>query len=248
MLPLSHTYVSIKVAERKSDLLVFGSTLPDIATTSKGELTREEIHYSPVKFLNFVKANQSDLLDLAIGVRLHSHVDKGADFYSDDTETGYAKLEGKKINTEAAKLLGVEEGEASLIAAHNFIEGAVDLNLVDSHPRLLLIYKHSLENCDLEKITACLSEYLKKDRKLVLKEIKHFINFLSPEHLSSPKALTESIVLPLIELRYDKKVDLLKALKVLNRAKSLTKESYLDFLNRAIKRMRVDFADLVSDS
>lgn len=248
MFALSHVYISTKVTGRKSDLLVFGSVLPDIATTSKGELARDEIHYSPMKFFNFVKSKHGDLLDLAIGVRLHSNVNKGADFYSDDTKTGYAKLEGKKINADVSRLLGVGEDKISLGAAHNFIEGAVDLNLIDSHPHLLSIYKHSVEHCDLQKITECLSEYLKKDKNLILKEVKHFIDFLSPEHLSSPELMTKGIAVPLIDLRLGKKVDFQETLEILKKAESLTKETYLDFLNKTVRQMRIDFSGLTFHS
>src|SRR3989344_1230866 len=102
MLPLSHIYVSTKVTRRKSPLLVFGSVLPDVSWTSKSEIGRDQIHYTPKELYEYISKNCPQLKDLALGVRLHSNVDKGADYYSDDLDVGFAKVEGRKIESETA--------------------------------------------------------------------------------------------------------------------------------------------------
>lgn len=246
MFPLAHIYVSTEVTGKKSDLLVFGSILPDISVTSKNELGKDEIHYSPVRFLNFIELEYRDLYDLAVGVKLHSNINKGADFYSDDNSFGYAKTKGRQIKGEVVRFLGVSGEKKSLILAHSFIEATVDLNLKDSHPHLISIYEHSITNCNLQRITTCLSEYLNKDRKLIYAELRNLVKTLNPQHFSSSKTLVERLVIPLIELRFGKKATPKKAYDIINKAKSLTRRTYLDFLENTVKKMRISFPELIS--
>jgi len=246
MFPLSHTYVSTKVIDRSSSLLIIGSILPDLATTSsEGDLIWEKIHNSPVEFFTFVNSKCGNLVDLGVGARLHSQVGKGADFYSDDKKVGYAVAEGKKINTDVAKLLNVEEGETSLILAHNFIEAALDLNLRDSYPHLLEVYRQGIKQSNLQEIASCLSVYLGKDNKLMCGELKRFIEFANPKHLLSVEAIVDGILLPLIKLKFGKGADRRGATAVVRKAKLITKNTYLGFLEKVVENMKTDFADLI---
>lgn len=245
MLPLSHTYVSTKVTGRRSTLLVFGSVLPDIATTSKDEISRDKIHYSPKEFYDFVKNRYSSLVDLAIGVRLHSHIEKGADYYSDDSKIGFAKLEGRKIVDDVKELLGTDDERLGLGLAHSFIEAGVDLNLKDLYPKIFDIYSKSFEEINLQVVADCLSEYLGLKKEKVLKELQNFVDFLSPEHLSSVDDMVDGVVVPLIEIKFGKTVSSVKAKQILMSAKRITKDSSMRFLDEAVEKMKVDFADLL---
>jgi len=237
MLPLSHAYVSTKVTGRKSPLLVFGSVLPDIASTSKQEISREEIHNSPKKFYDFVKTNFPDLVDLAVGVRLHSDVGKGADFYSDDNDTGFAKIEGRKIMADIKKLLDTDDEKIALSLAHSFIEAGVDLNLSDSHPEMRELFSDCMRELDLNRVNDCLSNFLAIDTKVVLKELKFFKTFLNPERLSSAERMIDGIV-SLIEMRFGKTVESTLTLQILLGAKELTKDSYLNYLDEAVAKIK----------
>lgn len=151
MFALSHIYVSTRVTGRSDPLLVFGSVLPDIAWTSSSAIGRDEIHNSPQKFYDFVKLKYPEFVDLAIGVKLHSQVGKGADFFSDGDagNEGFAYKEGKTVESRVAVLLGGEMGKQSKVLSHNFIEAAVDLNLYESKPEMFDVYKNAIENIDL---------------------------------------------------------------------------------------------------
>ncbi len=244
--PLSHVYVSTKVTGRKTPLLVFGSILPDIATTSKEEISRDEIHYSPQKFYDFVQDNFPDLLDLAWGVSLHSHINNGADYYSDDNEVGFAKVEGRKITQEVKKLLGTDDEMVGLMLAHNFIEGGVDLNIRDFQPEIWQIYYDSLNKLEWSAIVRCLSKYLNIAEERIQKELQFFVDFLSPEHLSSVDQCIDGMLIPFFELKFSKKVDPNLAKQILLSAKEITKDKYLGFLDNAVAKMRIDFRELAS--
>ncbi len=246
--PLSHIYVSTKVTGRNTPLLIFGSILPDIATTSRQEIGGDKIHYSPKEFYHFVQKRFPNLLDLAVGVRLHSNIDKGADYYSDEAGIGFAVIEGKKIAQDVKKLLRTEDERVGLGLAHNFIEEGVDLNLKDSHPEIFNTYSDSLNKLERPSIVNCLSEYLNLPKESIQKELQFFIDFLSPEHLSSVEQVVEGALIPLVELRFGKKVDSVLAKQILLMAKEITKDKYLDFLGNTVAKIKNDFAILLENT
>lgn len=225
---------------------MFGSVLPDIATTSKGGIGRDKIHYAPKEFYQFASEKFPELLDLAIGVRLHSNIGKGADFYSDDTETGYAKVNGREISSDVARLLEIEDGPVSLVLAHNFIETGIDLNLRYSHPEILDIYRKGMGEIIFSPIVTCLSEYLGNGSDEVKEELLNLANFLSPDHLVSLEDAVGAIVLPLIELKFQKKVDPGLALKIAQKAVDIAKPTYLQFLDKTVQQIKLDFSEFTT--
>lgn len=245
MLPLSHVYVSTKLTGRKSPLLVFGSVLPDIATISRQEISRDQIHYAPEKFFDFVKANFPDLIDLALGVRLHSNIGRGADYYSDDGDVGFAKIEGEKIVGEVKCLLSTDDQRVALGLAHNFVEAGVDLNLKDFYPEILTIYYDGLNGVDLMVVANCLSRYLGLNEDQILEELNYFCKILSPKHFSSVEQMVGGIVVPLIEIKLGKKVGSVLARQILLMAKKNVEDKYLGYLDEAVSQMRVDFVELL---
>lgn len=244
MLPLSHTYVSTEVTGKKSPLLVFGSVLPDIAWTSLKGKAFEKIHHSPKDFYSFLVSGAPDFVDLAIGARLHSSIDRGADFYSDDNEVGFAAAEGKKIQSEAGKLLKTADARLSLVLAHNFIEAGVDLNLLEKHPEILNTYKFGL-SVDLNAVSGCVAKYLGLDKAVVREEIGNFVGLLSPMNLSSPPNMVNGALLPLVKIIFKKQVEASAAQEVLAKAKEITKNTAISFLDGAVWEMKKDFADLL---
>lgn len=242
MLPLSHTYVSTKVTGKKGPLLVFGSVLPDMAWISLKGKAFEMIHHSPKDFYSFLVSRAPDLVDLAIGVRLHSNIDRGADFYSDDNKVGFAVVEGKKIQSEAGKLLKTDDVRLSLVLAHNFIEAGVDLNLLERYPEILNTYKFGL-SVDLDVVSGCVAEYLCLDMAIVREELGNFVESLSPMNLSSEKNMVNGVLLPIVKIIFKKQVDAGAAQEVLAKAKEITKNTAISFLDGAVREMRKDFVD-----
>lgn len=244
MLPLSHIYVSTKVTKRKSPLLVFGSVLPDVSWTSTNEIGRDQIHYAPKELYEYVVKNCSQLMDLALGVRLHSNIDRGADYYSDDLEIGFAKVEGRKIEDETANLLGEEKSEKSLVFAHNFIEASVDILLNESRPEILELYRKSVESIDLDEISLCLSKYLHLDKEVVSSEIGRFLNFVGPVAYVSKESLVDRMLV-LVKQRRGKDVDRDGTEKILQKAVELMRDKYQGYLDNTIENMQKDFSTLL---
>lgn len=221
--------------------MLFGSILPDIATTSSGFISREEIHNSPQEFYEFVKNNEPKLLDLALGVLLHSGASKGADFYTDDFETGFAYKNGKHINKDVAKLLRSELDETSIYLSHNFIEGAMDLLLAKEKPDLVIDYKNVQKNVIPSAISGILAKYLKLNQEDVERELETFKDLMSYKHLTSKEDLVNEIVSPLLKARFDIDIDNEEAVRIFDKATEIIKDSYLYFLDDAVSEMKVTF-------
>lgn len=239
MFPLSHIYVSTKVTGKESDLLVLGSVIPDLDWTSQGRL-KSRFHDSPFEFSAFTKENFFDLSDLALGVELHSSASKGLDFYSDNLQTGYAKVLGRRLVEDALLILGTEDKEKTLTFVHGFIEAAVDLRLQNDFPKLIPIYKKAFRKENLLTTAKCLSAYLNTDKKIVLKELNYFFNFLSPEVLSSKEKTNKKIFIPLAGHDFNRRIQAEQFLPIFRKAGDLVKDSYAEFLNQTINKMKLD--------
>lgn len=239
MFPLSHTYVSTKIVGREDDLLVLGGVIPDLAWFS---LPLEgALHNEPKKFFDFVKEKYPSYLDLAWGVRLHSQVGKGADFYSDDEKIGYAKTNGRKIIKSVANVLGIEEGPQALGLAHNFIEAAVDLHLAQKFPVLVETYRQAINEKTIKETAMVISVYLGKDVSLIETELGKLFAFFSPENISKPTGVCSATVFPFLERILRKKLDYKKILSVLAEAQQLTANSFLTFLDETVSKIKTEF-------
>lgn len=239
MFPLAHIYVSTKVAGRENDFLILGSVIPDLAWFSRP--LKSVLHNQPDEFWNFVKEKYPDFLDLALGVRLHSQVGKGADYYSDDEKIGYAKINGQKIVKEVAMAFGIAEGQQALGFSHNFIEAAVDLHLARKFPSLVEIYKTAINGESMEEAAIVVSDYFGKNTALVKTELEKLFYFFSPENISTAKGVCSGPVASYLEAILQKKLDYDQILDVVNQAQELTKDSFMSFLNETVEEIKVDF-------
>jgi hypothetical protein len=192
----------------------------------------------------YISENHPKLVDLALGVKLHSNIDKGADYYSDDMEHGFAKVEGRKIEDDVAKLLGEEKSERTISTAHNFIEAGVDALLNKSNPEILELYKKAVGEINFEEISKCLADYIHKDKNVILGEINRFLKFVGPVAYSSQKDLTDRLLI-LVTQRRGKEVDRNETEKILQKSIEIMTDKYQNYLDNAIENIKKDFADLL---
>ncbi|MCA1554281.1 MAG: hypothetical protein LC737_07885 [Chloroflexi bacterium] len=245
MFPLSHVYVSTTVLGKQSDLLVLGSVLPDIAWFTQ-KLRGVQIHNAPQAFADFVQFNYPELADLALGVQLHCPDSKGADFYSDDDATGYAKVQGRTLSADVARLAQIEDGQTSITLAHNLIEAAMDLHLAETTPQLLSVYRDAIASDVYDTLATCVAGYLETDAAVVEPELRAYFAALGPDHLMSPALIAQYIAVPLISAVSRHSIDDSGTVALIEQAHALTRPTYLDFLDSTVRQMRTDFAAFVS--
>ena len=141
-------------------------------------------------------------------------------------------------------MLGINK-KIAFVIAHNFIEGGVDLNLLEKNKDLVAIYKRTFDNLDLNEIVASLSQYLGVKEETLEEEIEKYIKLIKPNNFSSINTIATETVLPLLENRLERKLDSEEVVKVLKKAKEITQQNYLIFLNKAINQMQQDFKEII---
>ncbi|MEK7595203.1 MAG: hypothetical protein AAB443_01225 [Patescibacteria group bacterium] len=252
MFPLSHIYVSTKVAKRSNPYLILGSILPDAAWVARekainkfGETFRSEVHNSPDKLKSFIDQNFKELADFALGVNLHSSVNKGADIYSDDWSIGFAIKEGREYIERVATILKVADTKKAFVYAHNFIEAATDLCLAEKLPEVLKVYKNSLQGQYSSNVITCLANYLNQSEEVVGKVVSKFLTRFSPESFESPNTLVRNAISPstTIILGYETDEKAIQAL--LETCVIKMRGKYLYYLNTAIAQMQISFANAI---
>lgn len=239
MFPLSHIYVSTQVTGRKDPLLILGSVLPDIAWTSKSSIGREKIHNSPQQVKDYFALKNPELSDLTLGFNLHSGVNQGADYFSDDHEIGFAITEGRKIRSDVLALGEGFTDRTSLVIAHNFIEAGIDLNLLSSHSEILELYK-TIDSDLIGKIIKPLSEYLGIDQGIIHSEITNFFQFVGPSMYDDERVVADRIS-RLISERLAITTTETGVLDLLRHAREMEKTNYLGFLDNAVTHMKKRF-------
>ena len=158
MFPLVHIYIATKVAKKEAPLLVLGSIIPDMVWIDRKNLNPELLHDNIDRFYSYLEENQKDMLDLALGMRLHSN-EVGADKYSHFYKGGYSYIRGKKLIPDLVKLIGESENKKISDLSHNFIEAALDINIQNQNFEVLELYKTSLPKVDIEEISEVFSNY-----------------------------------------------------------------------------------------
>lgn len=244
MLPLAHIYVATQVSRKKTPLLVFGSILPDISWTSSDEIGRDKIHYAPQEFYDYIVTKHPKIIDLGLGVKLHSNIDKGTDYYSDGEHfSGFAFKEGKKIEPKISKSIG-EKSIKSFVLSHNFIEASVDIHLLAVNPDIVDLYRKSIDTLDWEAIYVFLSEYLEVSPGKIKEAIKNFLEFVGPESYISQEILVSKMTQFINESK-NLPMDHKAVKSTLEMARKQMENKYEKYLDDAINQMKLDFASVI---
>ena len=207
----------------------------------------EILHESPQELYNFVKKAYPELLNLAIGARLHSPTEKGADYYNHDEKTGYAMRLGRKLTTDMDRLLKIDNKDERLGLAHTFVEVGADLYLAEVKPEVLDVYKESVEKGDMEEVVYCLAGFFDKDTVSVKEAISRFFYFLTPDNFTGVDMITRNCLVPYISNQYHKQITSRGISELVNKAILLTKNTYLDFLDMIVSKVGADLKEIIKE-
>ena len=86
-----------------------------------------------------------------------------------------------------------------------------------------------------KKIVSCLSEYLALPKDTLKLEIDNFITFLGPESISSVDTIIDRVAIPLIQLRFNCKVDRGETVSIISEAARLMEREYIRLLDQAVR-------------
>jgi len=243
MCPLTHIYIATKVTGTESPLLIIGSVLPDFVWMS-GKFPSDKLHDNPIDFYDFIKSCDKEMLDLGLGMLLHSNA-KGADYYSHFYKGGYAMTKGKRLTKDLVNLFNSKDEKLNLYKAHNFIEAALDMHLLKNNQHLPILYKDAIKKIDIEKITQLIYEFTKLDSKLIRRDLALFFKIFGPESVSSEQAFVSDFFPPILKAAFHQKASAKEILSVLNRAKIITEKDWEDLVSMIIPRMKKDFSEFI---
>ena len=231
MFAQAHVYHANVISKSKDTNLLFASIFPDIAWTSKGKIDRKKVHGDFAYSLNL----NPRLAPIVEGLRFHLSLD----YYTHDFEGGYAFNSSKDIDQDVADLLGIEKGRDSLLMAHNFIEAAVDLSVIEKFPDTLDLYKNVMSKADKSLFSEYSSLYLGVEKKAAEGIILDYIQNLAPSLMSTLNGMAETILPTLVDLKFSKKVDAKRTKEILKEAVKIVSPTYLNFLNDAISNFDI---------
>lgn len=240
MFTLTHVYIATQVVKKKTPLLVIGSILPDFVWVSRVELLYENLHNDIEDFYVSVNGSDEEMLDLALGMKLHSNK-VGADLYSHFYKGGYSYKKGKVLLPDIKELTSSEDEKKMADLSHTFIEASLDLHLLNDKPEILEIYKKFSREIDFDKIAKLLSDYSGIDQELISRDVKALFDLVKPENLVSKKTFAGKVLPTLIKVSFDKRVGEGEILPILEKALKLTKGDYKKFLSETISMMKKDF-------
>lgn len=228
----THAFVAEKTYNSKSNLLVIGSILPDIAIT-KIIGWEEGLHgvENANKFAGFLIKNNPSLKDLGKGVLSHcvlddySHIDYNG-------KAGYAYQNNKELVKLVKKFYKIDRKSAE-VKAHNYIESAVDILLLKKNPNIENEIKKSINELDKPQTIKTVSKYFKiKNNKLEV-AMETYFNLMIKNNLSN---ITGWLTFweDLEEAMNLRKITDQQKMELLNLSISIVAPSYEEFINFAI--------------
>ncbi|MEK7559610.1 MAG: zinc dependent phospholipase C family protein [Patescibacteria group bacterium] len=224
----AHAYVTKRLYKSEDDLLLIGSILPDIAIT-KIIGWDDGLHGSRNmnKFAKYIK-NKPDYINLYRGVYVHNIVDNLAHKRFSGGK-GYAYQNNREIVRLIISVYGLSLKDAQ-IKAHNYLESAVDILLLQKYPEIQTKIRIAIKRTDVVKLSTLLSIYFNQDRNEFANALSQYFNLIIKYDLSKK----QNWILfwdNLEELMSLKRIDNDKKKEILNKSISISKNSYENFLN-----------------
>lgn len=244
MFPLSHLYVTSQVSGTIDSLQLFGSVFPDGAWIAPHIFPRDQIHDNPQRFHTFVIQHYPQYQNLSLGVMLHSSISKGAYFYSDNMQSGFAVTNTGPLVPYIKKYIGAENQIHAIIKAHNFIEAAIDLQVAKTHPEISNLYHHAFSQQNYLILVQVLKAYLPKSlltEQEILNACNHLASFLPLEGLTNHDSLIDKIMLPLVKLKNQKEIGRQSVAEMIDIAIELVAPHWQTWLNHAVVEMKQTF-------
>jgi hypothetical protein len=223
----AHAYVATKIYQADDQLLILGSFLPDLAVMGiikwEGGLHGKESSADFAKFILEYPAYVS----LFKGVLAHNVLDD-LSHLEYHTKPGYAFQNTQELAELVMKFYGLDE-EGAKAKAHNFIEMAVDIKLLQDHPEIQSLIKKSIKEPDREELSKLLGTYFKIDAIQFETTLSEYWTLFTKYDFSKAEnwALFWGDLEPLLSL---KNIGNEKRKELLEVALSIVKNTYQDFL------------------
>lgn len=229
----THVFFASKLYSSDNPLILIGSILPDVAITKIVGWDSDLHHIENSDFLKFLKNNYPLLTKFYKGIFSHCILDNFA-HNSYKKNIGYAYQNNEKISQVISKYYEVDK-EVAKRTAHNYLESAVDMLLLQEYPQLKLKIKNAIEEVDINLISDLLSLYFVKNKLKFRQALIEYFKLIAKSNLESLRGL---ILFwgDLEKMLFLKKIGIVRKKELLKLSINQVVPTYKDFMYYSFKK------------
>lgn len=239
MFAYTHIFYT-KLVERAAtvdSLIVLGSVLPDIALT--GIIGWDDLHKKEMEsnnFRKFVKTKYQSFVNFAADIQRHNELD----YLSHQEYKGGKGFAYQFQTTDMVEFVGKACGvdrENAVLKAHNFLESAVEMMVLQDNIYLKSILKDFVEKADIAGLSIVLADYFTVNKHEVENKINEFLTLFMKYDLSK---FNDWIPLwnELNHYFFNKDIDNEYAKKALKLSLEIVTPKYREFIDFAVRNTK----------
>lgn len=246
MFPITHIWFSNMVLGYTNHLTVLGAIFPDACVCKY--LTYDTTHKSNWAIFDYIFKEKIELSDFAKSMVTHTVLPKGLDYYCDGlfmSSEGYCFQKAALIVDDVIDACNLPE-EYGLWKAHNFIEMAVELEVIIRNRWINKAFRDAL--CDdrlINSLESFIESYFDLKSGSMKNSFKRFETFATiTENSSYQLALQYELNM---QKRHGININVEKSSNIIESCRDIIKEDFTDFINNAedrVKRMLHDRLEL----
>lgn len=229
MFPFTHILFSRNVLGYSNNMTVLGSIFPDAFVSNK--LSYEDTHKIGWGIFDYFHRGKPELLDFIKSVITHTVWPEGLDYYGDESYRGlkgYCFQKAAGIEEEVIDACNLPH-EYGLWKAHNFIEMAIELNVLHQNINILKWLDCALKDSELiAEIELSLEKFYGLGLGSLKNSFKRFENFVYKGDINSR----------ILSINYDHHmqnkhgiyINIDKASKIIDKAKLIISDDFDDFI------------------
>ncbi|HHY78313.1 MAG TPA: hypothetical protein GX498_07400 [Clostridiales bacterium] len=247
MFPFTHIWFSHNVLGYTNNMTVLGSIFPDAFVSS--ELDYNATHKTGWKLYDYFAKDKPELLDFVKSTVTHTVSPEGLDYYGDESykgSKGYCFQKAESIVEEVIEACNIPEN-FGIWKAHNFIEMAIEINILNENGYLLGFLDKALQDSSImNEIERSLESYYGLKTGSLKNNFKKFQHFVYKENVSS-RILSINYDHHM-KVRHGINIDIDKASKVIDKAKHIIHDDYAGFLEEAVIKVKGMLKDKIGKS
>ncbi|MEA4960289.1 hypothetical protein [Lutispora sp.] len=236
MFPFTHIWFSQRVLGYSNNMTVLGAIFPDALVSAK--LNYEATHKIGWHIFDYFYKEKPELWDFIKSGVTHTVYPRGLDFYGDEEykgSKGFCFQKAIEIVEEVIDACNIPE-EYGLWKAHNFIEMAVELNILNKNNKLPMLLENALKDTELIKETEFILEKFYELEPGILRN--SFVRFESFVYKESVDSFILSINYDQhMKNRHGISIDIDKASKIIDKAERIISNDYAEFFEITEKKV-----------
>lgn len=217
MFTMTHMYFSYELLE-KSHAVTLGAMFPDTFIFST--LTYQQTHSNARELVAFCKAKYPQYISFAQSVLLHETLDYFGDKNWEDSGVGYCFINGRDLVSDIMRVYGTQDESFAVFKAHNFIEMAIQVLLVETYPELPGLFREAInDKAIIAELSSMLGEYYGVDSEVIERSFLRFPTVVEYDDPSPNNMIAKSNLQTLIKNK--KTIDIEDGIKLISQAREI---------------------------